>query len=535
MSDLTGQRLGEYQILRKIGSGGMADVYAARQMKLQRDVALKVLRPGKSGGDDLQRDLDNLKRFQREAQAAARLNHPSIVQVYEFGEVGDVHFISQELVDGINLKQLLDRDGPLGADAAINVLRSVAGALQVAHDAGVTHRDVKPENIMQGDDFGIKVTDFGLARMLTAVDSSTANLTRAGLTLGTPRYMSPEQIQGHPVDARSDLYSLGVTMYHLLAGTPPFADEEPLALAVKHINETPLPLDRVRGTSDLPGWLVSLVMRCLQKSPASRFASASELLAVVDQHAAQPDAGKQDANGSNVLDETHDSISTKASAGQRTLASPFASSHAFGAGSATVRLQRVVDRSQQERKSRTRRRILIGILSVVGLGIGGLTATATRPSSIRSQLRGPIVSRTDSIAQQYLIAITRNDVPGWLAVMDYFPVDQAAENAPARLDYHHKATLQLSRLYIEQGHYDQALALLDQLQKSATLKRLYGLVATVHRHEIAVATDRPQEASRLKSQIAREVQSLAADNPSALESFRGIVPSAERLALGLVD
>lgn len=512
MSDMLGRRLGEYQVLRRIGSGGMADVYAARQLKLQRDVALKILRSDSRYHDD-DGDDSNLKRFQREAQAAARLNHPSIVQVYEFGEVDGVHFIAQELVDGINLKQCLDRDGPCNANQAIEILRCVAGALQVAHDAGVTHRDIKPENIMRGADDSIKVTDFGLARLLTPIDASTADLTKAGLTLGTPRYMSPEQIQGHVVDARSDVYSLGVTMYHLLTGSPPFDAAEPLALAVKHINETPLPLDHARGTSDLPDWLVSLVMQCLQKSPDARFESAAALLSVIE------------AQGTTGLSDQ--SIRSLSGFGSITTGS----SPTLGASAATIQLQRVVDRNIAERRKRIRGRWLVGLSTVLAALVGWAVASQTEAKSLIENLRGPTVTRADTIGEQYLIAVTRNDVPGWKAVSKYFPADEDQ----SRIEFHQKSKLQLARLLIEQKHFQEATLELDDLQKAPNVKRLYRLVASVHRHSIAEATNDPRRASELKSQIAREVQELESDNPAAVDQFRRIVPSAERMKLGLLN
>ena len=235
---LIGTRLGDFQIMRKLGRGGMADVYAARQLSLGRDVALKVLRT------DYARDKDYVERFRREARAAAKLNHPNIVQVYEVGTVDSQHYISQELIEGDNLRQRLDRYGAITAEEAVEVLVGVAAALEVASEAGITHRDIKPENIMRSTRGIIKVADFGLARLGADVATSQASLTQAGLTLGTPRYMSPEQVQGKSVDARSDLYSLGVSMYHLLAGRPPFEADDPLALALMHLHETPMPLDR---------------------------------------------------------------------------------------------------------------------------------------------------------------------------------------------------------------------------------------------------------------------------------------------------
>lgn len=520
MSDLIGCRIGDFQVLRQLGSGGMADVYAARQLTLGRDVALKVLR------SIAQSDDDHLKRFRREAQAAARLNHPSIVQIYEFGEVDGIHFIAQELVDGINLKQTLEREGPFSADKAVQVLRSVGSALQVAHESGVTHRDIKPENIMRGANDLIKVTDFGLARMLTHADSSTANLTRAGLTLGTPRYMSPEQIQGGTVDARSDLYSLGVTMYHLLTGSAPFDGDEALALAVKHLHDTPRPIDHVRGQADLPAWLVSLVMRCLQKSPAARIQSAGDLLQIV-----QTEAPEQTSNA-----ELPVTGITPHRAGDRSSAPvPAAVTTSSSAvSSATIQLQRVTDlaRLSQARRASRHRLAIAGLVvaSAAGAIVGWMVAQTSRPTSIARELRGPIVAVADTIEQQYLTALTRNDVPAWRAVLNFSTPASSPQS-----DYHDKAKLQLARLLIEQGDYARASQLLDELQQSAMAKPLYLILAMVERHAIAMATDRPREASRLKTQIGNTLRELTAQNPAAAQQFRRVVSKSEQLNLGLVE
>ena len=179
---LIGSRLGDYQVMRKLGRGGMADVYAARQLSLGRDVALKVLR------SEFSRDKDYVERFRREARAAAKLNHPNIVQVYEVGSFDSIFYIAQELIDGGNLRQRLEGQGAIGAEEAIELLVSVASALELAAEAGITHRDIKPENIMRSSRGIIKVADFGLARIHTDMSATQTNLTQAGLTMGTPRY-----------------------------------------------------------------------------------------------------------------------------------------------------------------------------------------------------------------------------------------------------------------------------------------------------------------------------------------------------------
>src|SRR5436190_1471315 len=209
--DLTGRVLGDYQLLRRLGTGGMGQVYLARQLSLKRDVALKLLR------DELSTNATALLRFQAEAEAVARLNHPNIVHIHQIGEHDGLRYMVLEFVEGRNLRDYLDRKGPPDLAVTISVMRQVSLALVKAHDEGIVHRDIKPENILVTRRVEVKVTDFGLSRFF-AGDTPALNLTQSGITLGTPLYMSPEQVQGKPVDNRSDVYSFGVTCYHLLAG-----------------------------------------------------------------------------------------------------------------------------------------------------------------------------------------------------------------------------------------------------------------------------------------------------------------------------
>ncbi len=197
-TNLVGTMVDDYQVLRRLGRGGMADVYVARSQSLDRQVALKVLKRQLAG------DSDYVERFRREARAAAKLSHPNIVQVYGVGKDQDHHYIAQELIDGGNFKDEIEKSGPLRPDAAIEVLRAVALALQAAHQAGITHRDIKPENILRSQRGEIKVADFGLARV-----GQNNDLTRVGLTMGTPRYMSPSRSKARPqtheaISIRSD-------------------------------------------------------------------------------------------------------------------------------------------------------------------------------------------------------------------------------------------------------------------------------------------------------------------------------------------
>jgi serine/threonine-protein kinase len=267
--DLTGRTLGDYQLLRRLGAGGMGQVYLARQLSLKRDVAVKLLR------DDLATNPTALKRFQAEAEAVAKLNHPNIVHIHQIGEHDGLRYMVLEYVEGRNLRDYLTRKGPPDLAVTLSVIRQVALALQKAHEEGIVHRDIKPENILVTRKVGVKVTDFGLSRFF-AGEAPAANLTQSGLTLGTPLYMSPEQVQGRPVDNRSDIYSLGVTCYHLLAGEPPFRGTTAFDVALKHVQEQPRPLAELRP--DLPADLCGMVHKMMAKNPDDRYQSVREVL-----------------------------------------------------------------------------------------------------------------------------------------------------------------------------------------------------------------------------------------------------------------
>ena len=206
----------------------MAEVYLAEQQSLRRQVAFKILRR------DLAEDPQYVQRFHQEARAAARLVQANIVQIYEVGKSDGLHYIAQEYVKGQNLKQYLHRHGAVDSLLAVNIMRQVASALVKAAENRVTHRDIKPENILLATNGEVKVADFGLARVVA--EGQKNHLTQVGITMGTPLYMSPEQVEGKAVDPRSDLYSFGVTCYEMLAGRPPFEGETPLNVAVQHLS-----------------------------------------------------------------------------------------------------------------------------------------------------------------------------------------------------------------------------------------------------------------------------------------------------------
>jgi len=253
-----------YRIEDLLGQGGMAQVYRGTDTVLGRTVAIKVLSP------QYARDDAFVTRFRREAQAAAKLNHPGVVSVYDTGSDDSVHYIVMEYVAGRTLAEVLSSEGRLSPERSAEVAAQVAGALSFAHAAGLVHRDIKPGNIMLTPSGEVKVMDFGIARAL-----SSESLTQTATVLGTASYLSPEQAQGSPVDARSDLYSLGVVLYEMLTGQPPFAGDSPVAVAYKHVREDPvLPTDLVPEVGED---LQAVVMKAMAKNPANRYSSAEEM------------------------------------------------------------------------------------------------------------------------------------------------------------------------------------------------------------------------------------------------------------------
>ncbi len=256
---------GRYELIRKLARGGMAEVHLARDLLLDRPVALKVLYP------ELSRDQTFVERFRREAQAAANLSHHNIVSVYDWGEEDGTYFIVMEYVDGESLASLLQRGGALQADEAAEVGADIAGALAVAHRNDMVHRDVKPGNVMIDREGQVKVTDFGIARAV----NTTENLTQPGSVMGTATYFSPEQAQGLRIDPRSDVYSLGVVLYELVTGSPPFSADSPVAVAYKHVREEPVPPRR--RIPDLPEDFERIILTAMAKDPADRYDNALAL------------------------------------------------------------------------------------------------------------------------------------------------------------------------------------------------------------------------------------------------------------------
>ena len=256
--------INRYEIIMKIGSGGMADVYKAKDHVLNRLVAIKVLK------QEYSTDATFVKKFRVEAQSAAGLSHPNIVNVYDVGEDDGVYFIVMELVQGITLKNYIDMKGKLDIREALNISVQIASGLSAAHENRIIHRDIKPQNIIMSRDGKVKVTDFGIAKV---ADSTTVTTTAAG----TVHYISPEQARGGYSDERSDIYSLGITMYEMVTGRVPFEGETNVAVALMHIQSEITPPRQLEPS--IPVSLEKIILKCTQKKPERRYASARELIA----------------------------------------------------------------------------------------------------------------------------------------------------------------------------------------------------------------------------------------------------------------
>jgi serine/threonine protein kinase len=265
--NLEGKLLGNrYEIIEKIGNGGMATVYKATDKVLKRNVAVKILR------DEFTTDDEFIKRFEVEAQSAARLTHPNIVSIYDVGVDGNLYYIVMELIQGKTLKEIIVKEkGPLPWKWSINVSIQIASALEMAHRNNIIHRDIKPHNIIITEDGVAKVTDFGIAK---AVSNST--ITAFGTTIGSVHYFSPEHARGGFTDAKSDLYSLGVVMYEMVTGRVPFDADTPVSVALKHMQEEPV--EPIEVNPNLPMAVNKIIMRALQKDTTLRYQTASEML-----------------------------------------------------------------------------------------------------------------------------------------------------------------------------------------------------------------------------------------------------------------
>jgi eukaryotic-like serine/threonine-protein kinase len=375
-----------YEIQREIAQGGMAEVYLARDQLLNRPVAMKALFP------QYAREPSFVERFRREAQAAANLNHPNIVAIYDWGQEDGTYFIVMEYVEGRSLRDLIRSEAPLDPSQAADVAAEIASALAFAHRNGVVHRDVKPGNVLLTQSDTVKVTDFGIARA-----GASDGLTQTGSVMGTATYFSPEQAQGLPVDGRSDVYALGVVLYEMVTGVAPFTGDSPVSVAYKHVREdVVLPSER---NPDVPPDLERIIMTALAKAPENRYQTADEMRAdILRFRRGRPVVGTP--AGALVAEVPTGSTAT-------VIGAPGAAAAAYGAS--TVMTPRVDERGRVtggtlvSRKRRNTALVwiltLLGLAAVVGailfaaIKLGGAQASVTVPNE---------VTKTVAVAQQDL-------------------------------------------------------------------------------------------------------------------------------------
>ncbi len=256
-----------YRIEALLGQGGMGRVYKATDKTLDRVIALKVVRQG------MMADQEALNRFKQELLLASKISHTNILRIHDMGEVGDVKFITMAYVEGPDLHHILQETPRLPFERVLNFAQQLASALAAAQSEGVIHRDLKPQNILIGKDDHLYVSDFGLAR---SFEESAVQMTRTGAFMGTPRYMSPEQVEGKPADLRSDLYAFGLILYEMSTGDVPFTGESTLKVMYQRIQEKPKNPKTLNP--DLPNWFVQVIMRCLERDPAVRYQRAEEIV-----------------------------------------------------------------------------------------------------------------------------------------------------------------------------------------------------------------------------------------------------------------
>ena len=424
--DLAGRQIGNLHFLRRLGRGAMAEVYLAEQCPLKRWVAVKVLKP------ELANNQLYLRRFEREAQAAASLVHANIVQIHEVGHVDGFHYIVQEYVQGLNLRDWLARNGPPDLARSLSIMRQVAAALAKAAERGVVHRDIKPENILFTAAGEVKVADFGLARVLR--DSEATELTQVGVTMGTPLYMSPEQVEGKPLDPRSDMYSFGVTCYQMLTGKTPFVGDTALAVAVQHMKKAPPPLEDLRP--DLPPALCRVVHQMLAKDPQRRWQTPGELLREL--YRIRLEYCPQD---------TADELGQWESVGMEPAADP------------RIRATRQLSAAMKTatpRRGRRARWLLAAAMLVMFL-LSGVTTWATLrgPSLLPSAHGGSLkIPAQPTVVRQWYYASQIGTEEAWHSILEYFPEKQY---------YVLRAKQQLARIYLRECDYDRAMAIFDEL------------------------------------------------------------------------
>ena len=412
MNDLSNREFGDYHIIRRIGSGATADVFLAEQRSLGRRVALKILKK------DLASDETHLRRFLREAKAIAALNHPGLIQIYQIDCHDGYWFIAQEYVQGETLQQEIQRFGALPIPKVVDSLWQISAAFETITGLGIVHRDIKPDNILLGQSGVVKATDFGLAHVkMPSSSHSDLALTEIGMTLGTPLYMSPEQAQGQQLDHRSDIYSLGITCWHALAGKPPFTGDTALSVALQHVNNPPPPLLKQR--SGIPPALAAIVERMIAKKPEDRFQTFHSILQEMQVRGMVPDSA----------------VLVRQS------------------GSATLTARQILQRALERRRTRFGRIVSL-FLFVVSVAFFGWTSGYGYRTWVNPPFVGAVtqlVPKMPTVDEQWIYACFMRTPDAWQAVIDNFPEDEYL--------WRNKAKRQLIRYYyrIDDRHNSRPL------------------------------------------------------------------------------
>jgi serine/threonine protein kinase len=486
--DLTHQNVNGYRVLHRLGAGGMADVYLAFHEQLQRHVALKVMRA------DLAASKDHIQRFLQEARSAASLIHPNIVQVYDIGTWDKSHYIAQEYIAGNTLRSYIHRRGSLSQPEALSIMLQTAAALQKAASIGVVHRDIKPDNILLTPDGEVKVADFGLARVRT----QNHGLTEIGVALGTPTYMSPEQIQGQAVDARSDLYSLGATAYEMLAGRPPFEGETALALALQHLQNAPPSLQELRPDLDVE--LFEIISRLLAKNPDDRFGSAADLVRAVKRIAER--------------------LSISMSLDHPIPLSGILLDQVPVIGPETTHLQTAALRAERTRGGRSWKQLALPLLLI---GSGFAVAGVIRNIGTRPLIRQPTMRTADAvksesnIEKQFFLALMTNKPAYWRAVEQKFAPN---EKDQVNINYNLKAWLHLAWYDLDHDHDNarEAAEAAEKILRYCNDDLVMQILAKVAKGMAALHEKKPDEFQRYFQEAKTQFQKVSPDQRQLIES-----------------
>jgi len=477
----------------------MGQVYLARQLSLKREVALKLLRT------DQATNSTALQRFQAEAEAVAKLNHPNIVHIHHMGEFEGQRYMVLEYVEGRNLRDHLARRGPPDLPVTLSIIRQVVLALQKAHEEGIVHRDIKPENILVTRKVEVKVTDFGLSRFFTG-SAKELNLTQSGVTLGTPLYMSPEQVQGRPVDHRSDIYSLGVTCYHLLAGEPPFRGATAFDVALKHVQDQPRPLAEIRP--DLPADLCGMINKMMAKHPEERYQSAREILRDLAKVRDGIAVGLAQANGAPSQSQPVALSLSSTSTNGLALASA-----SFSTTTPSVRWGMWA---------------LVGLAAAAALAAGAVIYVGRHPTSAAVP-----VSATSGLpeirAPEKPVATRERELLALLDKRDLAPRDVVDHS------------IELGLLYVRERRLDEADARFARLEKEQfgrehqSLTRKGGIAGRLGHAVVAAYRDVPNAAQQSNDMFLRVLVELAVKGPAKADRYEQGYQSLSSILLQHLD